>query len=204
MAITLHQGDLPDGLNLGPVVAVDTETMGLRTARDRLCLVQLSAGDGDAHLVRFAAGSSYVAPNLQRLLADPKVMKLFHFARFDLAALKHYLGADCTPVYCTRTASRLVRTFTDRHGLKDLCRDLLGVEISKQEQSSDWGAPDLTEAQQRYAASDVLFLHRLRTILDGMLAREGRTALAQACFDFLPARAALDLAGWPDEDIFAH
>lgn len=204
MAITLHQGDLPDGLNLGPVVAVDTETMGLRTARDRLCLVQLSAGDGDAHLVRFAAGSRYAAPNLQRLLADPKVMKLFHFARFDLAALKHYLGTDCTPVYCTRTASRLVRTFTDRHGLKDLCRDLLGVEISKQEQSSDWGAPELTEAQQRYAASDVLYLHRLRKILDGMLAREGRTTLAQACFDFLPARAALDLAGWPDEDIFAH
>lgn len=204
MAIFLHQGDLPDGLDLGRMVAVDTETMGLSTFRDRLCLVQLSAGDGDAHLVRFAAGAGYAAPNLRRLLADAAVLKLFHFARFDLAAIRHYVGVDCTPVYCTRTASRLVRTFTDRHGLKDLCRDLLGVEISKQEQSSDWGAPELSEAQQRYAASDVLHLHRLKGILDGMLAREGRTALAQACFDFLPHRAALDLAGWPDEDIFAH
>lgn len=204
MAITLHQGDLPDGLSLGAVVAVDTETMGLKTPRDRLCVVQLSAGDGHAHLVQFQAGKGYAAPNLKRLLADPKVLKLFHFARFDLAAIKHYLGVDCAPVYCTRTASRLVRTFTDRHGLKDLCRDLLGVEISKQEQSSDWGAAALTEAQQRYAASDVLHLHQLKAVLDGMLAREGRTALAQACFDFLPHRAALDLAGWPDEDIFAH
>jgi len=204
MAIHLHQGDLPDGLDLGASVAVDTETMGLRTARDRLCLVQLSNGDGDAHLVRFGAGLGYAAPNLKRLLNDPNVLKLFHFARFDLAAIKHYLDVDCRPVYCTRTASRLVRTFTDRHGLKDLCRDLIGVEISKQEQSSDWGAPLLTEAQQRYAASDVLHLHRLKAVLDDMLAREGRTALAQACFDFLPARAALDLAGWPDEDIFAH
>ncbi|WP_428247724.1 ribonuclease D [Ferrovibrio sp.] len=204
MAITLHQGDLPDGLDLGSSVAVDTETMGLRTARDRLCLVQLSGGDGNAHLVRFGAGKGYDAPNLKRLLADPKVLKLFHFARFDLAAIQHYLGVSCTPVYCTRTASRLVRTFTDRHGLKDLCRDLIGVEISKQEQSSDWGAPSLTEAQQKYAASDVLYLHQLKTVLDVMLAREGRTALAQACFDFLPARAALDLAGWPEEDIFAH
>ncbi len=204
MAITLHQGDLPDGLDLGASVAVDTETMGLRTARDRLCLVQLSGGDGNAHLVRFGAGKGYDAPNLKRLLADPKILKLFHFARFDLAAIQHYLGISCTPVYCTRTASRLVRTFTDRHGLKDLCRDLIGVEISKQEQSSDWGAPSLTEAQQKYAASDVLYLHQLKAGLDGMLAREGRTALAQACFDFLPARAALDLAGWPEEDIFAH
>ncbi len=204
MAITLHQGDLPDGLDLGPSVAVDTETMGLRTARDRLCLVQLSGGDGNAHLVRFGAGQGYAAPNLKRVLADPKVLKLFHFARFDLAAIQHYLGVTCGPVYCTRTASRLVRTFTDRHGLKDLCRDLIGVEISKQEQSSDWGAPSLTEAQQKYAASDVLYLHQLKAALDIMLAREGRAALAQACFDFLPARAALDLAGWPEEDIFAH
>lgn len=204
MAITLHQGDLPDGLDLGPSVAVDTETMGLRTARDRLCLVQLSGGDGNAHLVRFGAGQGYAAPNLKRVLADPQVLKLFHFARFDLAAIQHYLGVSCGPVYCTRTASRLVRTFTDRHGLKDLCRDLIGVEISKQEQSSDWGAPSLTEAQQKYAASDVLYLHQLKAALDIMLAREGRTALAQACFDFLPARAALDLAGWPEEDIFAH
>lgn len=204
MAITVHQGDLPDGLDLGRVVAVDTETMGLRTLRDRLCVVQLSAGDGNAHLVQFRAGTGYQAPNLRKLLEDPGILKLFHFARFDLAALKHYLGAATGPVYCTRTASRLVRTFTDRHGLKDLCRDLAGVEISKQEQSSDWGANDLTEAQQRYAASDVLHLHQLKGVLDGMLAREGRTALAEACFQFLPARAELDLAGWPDDDIFAH
>jgi len=204
MAISLYSGDLPSGLDLGASVAIDTETMGLQTARDRLCLVQLSSGDGNAHLVQFKAGEGYAAPNLKRLLTDQKVLKLFHFARFDLAAIKHYLGVDCTPVYCTRTASRLVRTFTDRHGLKDLCRDLIGVEISKQEQSSDWGAPALTEAQQRYAASDVLHLHALKKILDGMLAREGRTELAQACFDFLPARAALDLAGWPEIDIFAH
>lgn len=204
MAITVYQGDLPDGLDLGPVVAIDTETMGLRTLRDRLCVVQLSSGDGNAHLVQFQAGSDYRAPNLKRVLEDTKVLKLFHFARFDLAALKQYLGAATTPVYCTRTASKLVRTFTDRHGLKDLCRDLIGVEISKQEQSSDWGAPNLTEAQQRYAASDVLYLHQLRDVLDGMLAREGRAALAEACFRFLPARADLDLAGWPEEDIFAH
>lgn len=204
MAITVHQGDLPDGLDLGPVVAVDTETMGLRTLRDRLCVVQLSGGDGNAHLVQFKAGGGYDAPNLKRVLENPSVLKLFHFARFDLAALKQYLGADTGPVYCTRTASRLVRTFTDRHGLKDLCRELIGVEISKQEQSSDWGAPTLTEAQQRYAASDVLHLHQLKSVLDAMLAREGRTALAQACFDFLPIRAALDLAGWAEDDIFAH
>lgn len=204
MTITVYQGDLPGELDLGPVVAVDTETMGLRTLRDRLCVVQLSSGDGNAHLVQFRAGAGYKAPNLKRILENASVMKLFHFARFDLAALKQYLGADTGPVYCTRTASRLVRTFTDRHGLKDLCRDLIGVEISKQEQSSDWGAPTLTEAQQRYAASDVLHLHQLKSVLDTMLAREGRTALAQACFDFLPARAALDLAGWPEDDIFAH
>jgi ribonuclease D len=204
MTITVYQGDLPAGLDLGPVVAVDTETMGLRTHRDRLCVVQLSSGDGNAHLVQFHAGAGYRAPNLKRLMEDPKVLKLFHFARFDLAALKQYVGAATAPVYCTRTASKLVRTFTDRHGLKDLCRELIGVEISKQEQSSDWGAPKLTEAQQKYAASDVLYLHQLKAVLDGMLAREGRAALAQACFDFLPARAALDLAGWPEEDIFAH
>lgn len=204
MAISVYQGDLPDGLDLGPVVAVDTETMGLRTLRDRLCVVQLSGGDGNAHLVQFRAGGGYGAPNLKRILENPSVLKLFHFARFDLAALKQYLGANTGPVYCTRTASRLVRTFTDRHGLKDLCGELIGVEISKQEQSSDWGAPTLTEAQQRYAASDVLHLHQLKSVLDTMLAREGRTALAQACFDFLPVRAALDLAGWAEDDIFAH
>ena len=204
MTITVYQGDLPDGLDFGNAVAVDTETMGLRTHRDRLCVVQLSSGDGNAHLVQFQAGAGYDAPNLKRLMEDPKVLKLFHFARFDLAALKKYVGARTAPVYCTRTASKLVRTFTDRHGLKDLCRELIGVEISKQEQSSDWGAPKLTEAQQKYAASDVLYLHQLRAVLDGMLLREGRMALAQACFDFLPARADLDLAGWPEEDIFAH
>ena len=204
MTITVYQGDLPDGLDFGNAVAVDTETMGLRTHRDRLCVVQLSSGDGNAHLVQFQAGAGYDAPNLKRLMEDPKVLKLFHFARFDLAALKKYVGARTASVYCTRTASKLVRTFTDRHGLKDLCRELIGVEISKQEQSSDWGAPKLTEAQQKYAASDVLYLHQLRAVLDGMLLREGRMALAQACFDFLPARADLDLAGWPEEDIFAH
>lgn len=204
MAITVYQNDLPDGLDLGPAVAVDTETMGLRTLRDRLCVVQLSGGDGNAHLVQFRSGTGYNAPNLKQLLENPNILKLFHFARFDLAALKHYLGAATTPVYCTRTASKLVRTFTDRHGLKDLCRELIGVEISKQEQSSDWGAHDLTEAQQRYAASDVLNLHQLKVVLDGMLAREGRMSLAEACFGFLPARADLDLAGWPEDDIFAH
>jgi ribonuclease D len=204
MTITVYQGDLPAGLDLGNMVAVDTETMGLRTHRDRLCVVQLSSGDGNAHLVQFQAGAGCDAPNLKRLLEDPKVLKLFHFARFDLAALKKYVGAATAPVYCTRTASKLVRTFTDRHGLKDLCRELIGVEISKQEQSSDWGAPKLSEAQQKYAASDVLYLHQLKAVLDGMLEREGRMALAQACFGFLPARADLDLAGWPEEDIFAH
>lgn len=204
MAITVYQNDLPDGLDLGSSVAIDTETMGLRTLRDRLCVVQLSSGDGNAHLVQFRAGSGYNAPNLKRLLENPGILKLFHFARFDLAALKQYLGAETSPVYCTRTASKLVRTFTDRHGLKDLCRDLIGVEISKQEQSSDWGAQNLTEAQQRYAASDVLHLHQLKVVLDTMLTREGRMGLAEACFAFLPARAALDLAGWPEDDIFAH
>jgi ribonuclease D len=201
--ITLHRGDLPDGLDLGPVVAVDTETMGLRVHRDRLCVVQLSSGDGTAHLVQLNDGR-YDAPNLSRLLADPDTLKLFHFARFDLATLRHWLGVDCRPVYCTKIASKLVRTFTDRHGLKDLCQDLLGVGLSKQQQSSDWGAAELTQQQQAYAASDVLHLHALRRILDEMLAREGRAEMAQACFDFLPVRAQLDLAGWEDIDIFAH
>lgn len=203
MANHLHQGDLPDGLDLGRSVAVDTETMGLITRRDRLCLVQLSAGDGDCHLVQFAPGR-YEAPNLKRLFADPAVLKLFHFARFDLAAIRHYLGVTCRPVYCTKIASRLARTFTDRHSLKDLCRELLGVDLSKQQQSSDWGGPNLSAAQIEYAASDVLYLHRLAAVLDQMLAREGRAELAAACFDFLPARAALDLAGWPEFDIFQH
>lgn len=201
--ITLHHGDLPDGLDLGPTVAVDTETMGLRVRRDRLCLVQLSAGDGTAHLVQLNHGR-YQAPNLTRLLADPQVLKLFHFARFDLAVIRHWLGVDCQPVYCTKIASKLVRTFTDRHGLKDLCQDLLGVGLSKQQQSSDWGAAELTQQQQAYAAADVLHLHALKAKLDVMLAREGRTAYAEACFAFLPTRAALDLAGWEEVDIFAH
>lgn len=199
----LHQGDLPDELDLGPIVAVDTETMGLNPIRDRLCLVQLSAGDGTVHLVQLAQGN-YEAPNLSALLNDPDVLKLFHFARFDIAALAAYLGVVSAPVYCTKIASKLVRTFTDRHGLKDLTRDLLGVEISKQQQSSDWGAATLTPEQQRYAAGDVLYLHRIKAALDEMLEREERTELAQACFDFLPARALLDLEGWPDMDIFAH
>ena len=201
--IQLHHNDLPDGLDLGNQVAVDTETMGLNTARDRLCLIQLSAGDETCHLVQFAQ-DSYDAPNLKGLLGDPAVAKLFHFARFDLAALQHYLGVTCRPVYCTKVASKLARTFTDRHSLRDLCRELLGVDLSKQQQSSDWGAAQLSDEQLRYAASDVLYLHRLKVILDEMLEREGRRDLAQACFDFLPSRAALDLAGWGDVDILAH
>jgi ribonuclease D len=199
----LHRNDLPAGLEFGQSVAIDSETMGLNLLRDRLCLIQLSAGDGVCHLVQFRDGD-FSAPNLKALLADPGVTKLFHFARFDLAAIQQYLGVTCGPVYCTKIASRLVRTFTDRHGLKDLCRDLLGVEISKQMQSSDWGAAELSEEQLRYAASDVLYLHRLREALDTMLEREGRAEMARACFEFLPARAALDLAGWADVDIFAH
>lgn len=204
MVYTLHEGDIPGDLQLGQVIAVDTETMGLSTARDRLCLVQLSDGNGQAHLVRFPAAAGYDAPNLKALLADPKRLKLFHFARFDLAAIKAYLGIDATPAYCTKIASRLVRTYTDRHGLKELCRELLGVEVSKQEQSSDWGSANLSDAQLRYAASDVLYLHRLRERLDEMLAREGRANLAQRCFEFLPTRVALDLSGWSEIDIFAH
>jgi len=199
----LHRGDLPEGLDLGAVVAIDSETMGLDPRRDRLCVVQLSAGDGDAHLVQFAPGA-HDAPRLKVLLTDPTVTKLFHFARFDLAMLRRHLGIVCAPVYCTKIASKLVRTYTDRHGLKDLCRDLIGVDISKQQQSSDWGAPELTPEQIAYAASDVLHLHRLRARLDGMLEREGRAALAAACFAFLPDRAALDLLGWNEPDIFAH
>lgn len=202
MAIHLHAGDLPEGLT-GAAVAVDTETMGLNPHRDRLCLVQLSFGDGDAHLVHFPRGR-YEAPRLAALLADPAILKIFHFARFDVAVLRHALGVECQPLYCTKIASRLVRTFTDRHGLKDLCRDLLGVELSKQQQSSDWGAPVLTPEQMAYAASDVLHLHALKDRLDEMLAREGRRELAEACFRFLPARARLDLEGWPEIDIFSH
>jgi len=203
VSIHLHRGDLPPGLSFGDCVAIDTETMGLNPHRDRLCLAQLSAGDGVCHLVQFAPGQ-YDAPNLRALLADPGVLKLFHFARFDLAALRFYLGVVTAPVYCTKVASKLVRTFTDRHGLKDLCRDLLGVEISKQQQTSDWGSDELTDEQLKYAASDVLHLHALRARLDAMLAREGRTDLARRCFEFLPTRAELDLAGWEDPDIFAH
>jgi ribonuclease D len=205
MNIHLHQGDLPDGLDLGNSVAIDTETMGLNPHRDRLCLVQLSAGDGTCHLVRIPPSAQPpTAPNLKRLLADRAVLKLFHFARFDIAALKHALGVTTQPIYCTKTASRLVRTFTDRHGLKDLCKELLTIELKKEQQSSDWGAGELSQDQLRYAAADVMHLHALKAKLDEMLAREGRTALAQACFDFLPVRADLDLAGWAEIDIFAH
>ena len=204
MTVHLHEEDLPAGVLAPGPVAVDTETMGLITPRDRLCLVQIADGHGDEHLVRFAAGSDYAAPNLRAVLADPARLKLYHFARFDLAALRHYLGVTAAPVYCTKTASRLIRTYTDRHGLKELVRELLGQEISKQQQSSDWGAPELSDAQKDYAASDVRYLHAMRDKLDERLVREGRMALAQACFDFLPWRAELDLAGWPEIDIFAH
>ncbi len=203
MANHLYKGDLPDGLDLGPVVAIDCETMGLNPHRDRLCLVQMSSGDGDAHLVQIAKGQK-AAPNLCRMLADENVLKLFHFGRFDIAALHHAFGTLAAPVYCTKIASKLVRTYTDRHGLKNLLDELLGVDISKLQQMSDWGADELSEAQLAYAASDVLYLHRLREELDARLAREGRSDLAQACFDFLPNRALLDLEGWPESDIFAH
>lgn len=203
MTVHLHQRDLPAGLDLGSVVAVDTETMGLVPGRDRLCLVQLSSGDGTAHLVQIAPGQTE-APNLCAMLEDPGTLKLFHFARFDIAALQAAFGVVAAPVWCTKIASRLVRTYTDRHGLKYLTQELLGVDLSKQQQSSDWGAAELSEAQLSYAASDVLYLHRLKDELSERLAREGRSAIAQACFDFLPTRAALDLAGWPETDIFAH
>lgn len=199
----LHQGDLPDDLDLGAIVAIDCETMGLNPHRDRLCVVQLSAGDGDAHLVQIAKGQSE-APNLTRLLADPAVLKLFHYGRFDIAAMYNAFGVLTAPVYCTKIASKMVRTYTDRHGLKNLTQDLIGVDISKQQQSSDWGAAKLSKAQIDYAASDVLYLHRLRQALNDRLDREGRSELAQSCFDFLPTRALLDLEGWPDSDIFAH
>ena len=205
MAVHFHEEDLPAEVQFadGPI-AVDTEAMGLVAGRDRLCLVQLSDGRGDEHLVRFSRGSDYAAPRLKALLADPDRLKLYHFARFDIGIMRAYLGIMAAPLYCTRTASRLVRTYTDRHGLKDLVRELLGVEISKQQQTSDWGAPELSEAQREYAASDVRYLHALKEKLDERLAREQRVELAQACFDFLPNRAMLDLAGWPEQDIFAH
>ncbi|MBL6939649.1 MAG: ribonuclease D [Alphaproteobacteria bacterium] len=203
MKIKLHKGDLPDGLDLGPLVAIDSETLGLNYFRDRLCLVQLSAGDNVCHAVQFAPGE-YAAPNLKTLLTDPTVTKLFHFARFDVAMFRRYVGVRTAPIYCTKIASKLVRTYTDKHGLKDLVRELLGVDLSKEQQSSDWGAPELTEKQLAYAANDVAYLHRLKEVLDAMLAREHRTELAKACFDFLPSRSELDLAGWAEEDIFAH
>lgn len=203
MTIRLHRGDLPDLSHYGGSVAIDTETMGLDHRRDRLCVVQLSPGDGTADVVQIPAGAPH-APNLTRLLTDPGILKIFHFARFDLAALAHAFGVMPAPVFCTKIASRLARTYTDRHGLKDLARDVLGIDLSKQQQLSDWGAEDLTDSQLAYAASDVLHLHALKDRLEALLAREGRTELAQACFRFLPDRARLDLAGWPDEDIFSH
>ncbi len=205
MTIHFHEEDLPAGVAFadGPI-AVDTEAMGLLPGRDRLCLVQLSDGQGDEHLVRFSQGSDYSAPNLKALLGDPDRLKLYHFARFDVAIMRAYLGIIAAPLYCTRTASRLVRTYTDRHGLKDLVKELLCIEISKQQQTSDWGAPELSDAQREYAASDVRFLHALKDKLDERLERENRMALAQACFDFLPHRALLDLAGWAEQDVFAH
>lgn len=203
ITIYLHIGDLPADVTFDGDIAVDTEAMGLNNLRDRLCLVQLSDGKGDEHLVQFRIGE-YDAPNLKKLLTDPKITKIFHFARFDIAILKHYLGVRTAPIYCTKIASRLTRTYTDRHGFKDLCRELLAVEVSKQQQSSDWGADTLSPEQQEYAASDVRHLHRLREKFDVLLAREGRTEIAKECWQFLPARAELDLAGWPEIDIFAH
>ena len=204
LANFLHKGDLPAGLFDGAsAVAVDSETMGLRLGRDPLCLVQLSAGDGDAHMVQLDR-TTYEAPNLKRVLTDPAITKIFHFGRFDIAMFHLHLGVVTTPVYCTKIASKLARTYTDRHGLKDVTRELAGVDLSKAQQSSDWGADKLSDDQLAYAASDVLHLHAVRARLDAMLAREGRTALAQACFDFLPHRALLDVAGWEDADIFAH
>ena len=206
MAVFFHEEDLPADLTFAPgaAIAVDTEAMGLIPGRDRLCLVQLSDGNGDEHLVRFGPDSDYAAPNLKALLADPERLKLYHFARFDIAIMRAYLGIMAAPLFCTRTASRLVRTYTDRHGLKELVKEMLGADISKQQQSSDWGGPELSDAQRDYAASDVRFLHRLKDEFEQRLEREGRTELAQACFDFLPARAMLDLAGWAETDIFAH
>ncbi|MEQ8744770.1 ribonuclease H-like domain-containing protein [Parasphingorhabdus sp.] len=204
MAVFFHEEDIPEGVLADGAVAVDTETMGLQTHRDRLCLLQISDGNGDEHLVRFGPQSDYGAPNLRAILSDQNRLKLYHFARFDLAAIEHYLGVMAEPVFCTKIASRLIRTYTDRHGLKELVRELLGQDISKQQQSSDWGNPELSEAQRDYAASDVRFLHRLKDELEIRLEREGRADLARACFEFLPDRARLDLAGWPEIDIFAH
>ncbi len=203
MAIKLYKGDLPAGLDFSTAVAIDTETLGLIARRDKLCLVQLSSGDGNAHLVQMDR-SSYDAPNLKALLVNPAVTKIFHYARFDVAVLKQYLGVDTAPLYCTKIASKLTRTYTDRHGLKDLIKELLGIELNKQQQSSDWGAHVLSDAQKQYAAQDVLYLHEMKTRLDQMLEREGRAVIARACFDFVPVRAALDLAGWAEEDVFAH
>ena len=204
MTVHFHEEDLPQGVLAPGPVAVDTETMGLMPGRDRLCLVQISDGGPDQHLVRFAPDSDFAAPNLKAVLADPARLKIYHFARFDLASIERYLGVEAGPVYCTKIASRLVRTYTDRHGLKELCREMLGQELSKQQQSSDWGAPEISEAQRDYAASDVRYLHALKEAFDVRLAREGRTAMAQACFDFLPMRARLDLLGWDEVEIFAH
>jgi len=203
MSIKLYKGDLPDGLDFGASVAVDTETLGLVPRRDKLCLVQLSSGDGNAHLVQLDR-NAYDCPNLKALMVNPAITKIFHFARFDVATIKHYLGIDTAPVYCTKIASRLTRTYTDKHGLKDLIKELLGIEVNKQQQSSDWGAHILSDAQKQYAAQDVIYLHELKTRLDQMLEREGRADIAQACFNFLTVRAALDLAGWTEEDVFAH
>lgn len=203
MAIKLYKGDLPPGLDFGTAVAVDTETLGLVPRRDKLCLVQLSAGDGNAHLVQLDR-SSYDAPNLKALFTNANVTKIFHYARFDVAVIKYYLGVDTAPLYCTKIASKLTRTYTDRHGLKDLVKELLGVELNKQQQSSDWGAHMLSDSQKQYAAQDVVYLHELKARLDQMLSREGREAVARACFDFIPTRAALDLSGWTEEDVFAH
>jgi ribonuclease D len=203
MAVKLYKGDLPNGLDLGSSVAVDTETLGLVPRRDKLCLVQLSSGDGNAHLVQLDR-TTYDAPNLKALFADPKVTKIFHYARFDVAVIKQYLGVDTGPLYCTKIASKLTRTYTDRHGLKDLIKELLGIELNKTQQSSDWGAHMLSDAQKQYAAQDVLYLHELKSRLDQMLAREGREEVARACFAFIPTRAALDLGGWTEDDVFAH
>lgn len=203
MKIKLYQNDLPDGLDMGPLVAIDTETLGLNPMRDRLCLVQMSGGDGVCHAVQFRH-SDYRAPNLKKLLGNPSITKLFHFGRFDIAMFRHYLGIEVRPVYCTKLASKLVRTYTDKHGLKDLVRELLGVDLSKEQQSSDWGANELTEKQLAYAANDVAYLHQLKSALDAMLVREGRAHLAKACFEFLPSCAELDLAGWQQLEVFAH
>lgn len=200
--ITLHKGDLPEGLDLGPIIAVDTEAMGLNPVRDNLTLVQISAGDGKAHLVQLSR--DYDCPNLKALMTDPNVLKIFHFARFDVVMMKRWMGVTCAPIWCTKIASRLARTYTDRHGLKDVAREVAGVDMSKAQQSSDWGQEKLTDAQIQYAASDVLYLHQIKAGLEAMLVREGRMELAQACFDFLPVRAELDLAGWDEQDIFAH